>query len=280
MNAIAQNLLTPGVNFKSYEVKIKAFTLLNREEEKALLEDFKKNKNPDSLNKIILSSLQFVIPIAQKYKGYGLPVEDIVQEGNIGLLRAIKRFDTEQDVRLLTFASYWIKAEIHEYIIRNWKLVKVATTKAQRKLFFKLRSTKKSLTWIDNNESQAIANKLNVKESDVIEMEKRLYGKDVYIDIPQDEETPRESLSALMPVKPSIEDEIIEQDSIQKQKSLIRSALKEMDSRSADIIVARHMLEETAPLRELATKHGVSMERIRQIEAVALKKIKTFVVNA
>ncbi|HID00767.1 MAG TPA: RNA polymerase sigma factor RpoH, partial [Piscirickettsiaceae bacterium] len=222
---------------------------------------------------LVLSSLRYVVPIARSYAGYGLPLSDLIQEGNIGLMKAVQRFNPEQNVRLMTFAVHWIRAEINEYIIRNWRIVKTATTKAQRKLFFKLRGAKKALAWFGDKEAERVAEELGVSKEDVLEMDSRLYGQDVSIDpTPEDEENERPTL-VLASHEPDPETQLAEEQDKTLKMEKMRQALETLDARSRDILQQRWLSEEKTGLKALSEKYGVSMERIRQIEKAAMKKL-------
>jgi len=225
---------------------------------------------------LVLSHLRLVVAVARNYMGYGLPQADLVQEGNLGLMKAVKRFDPERGVRLASFAIHWIKAEIHEYILRNWRLVKIATTKAQRKLFFNLRSMKTSTATLTPTEVKAVATTLNVKESDVVEMEKRLQGADIALDpSPDDGEDMVTPIAYLVDSSEGPAEEIERIQSERLQSEGMASALAALDDRSRRIITARWLTEsEPKTLHELADEFGVSAERIRQIEAKAMQKMK------
>jgi len=223
-----------------------------------------------------------VVHIARGYSGYGLPVGDLVQEGNVGLMKAVKRFDPSLNVRLVSFAVHWIRAEIHEYVLRNWRLVKIATTKAQRKLFFNLRRMKKNLTWLSAEETAAVARDLGVTESEVTEMEKRLAARDLSFDpTPESDDEETYSPAAYLPAPDAdpataVEDAESEQDT----STRLKDALARLDARSRDIVERRWVSDGKATLHELAEKYGVSAERIRQIEASALGKLRGFMVAA
>jgi len=226
---------------------------------------------------LVLSHLRFVIHIAQGYRGYGLPQADLIQEGNVGLMKAVKRFDPQVGVRLVSFAVHWIRAEIHEFIVRNWRVVKIATTKAQRKLFFGLRSAKKRLGWLTKNEAENIATDLGVSLKDVMEMEKRLSAQDVAFDAPTDNDDEESSWSPADYLEDNRYDPALEVEQneweIQGVQRL-QEAFAQLDERSQDILQRRWFTEEKATLQELATEYQVSAERIRQIEDSAIKKLK------
>ncbi len=258
-----------------YIQAVNRFPLLTAEQETALGRAWREREDIDAARQLVLSHLRLVVAVSRNYLGYGLPQADLIQEGNVGLMKAVRRFDPERGVRLVSFALHWIKAEIHEYILRNWRLVKVATTKAQRKLFFNLRSMKSSTAALTHGEAREIANTLGVKPEEVLEMETRLSGADVALDpTPEDEDriTPISYLT-------DEEDEpvrILEKAETARNRSTgLRTAMAKLDDRSRRIIEARWLKEEDpATLQELADEYGVSAERIRQIESKALKTMR------
>ncbi|WP_105873703.1 RNA polymerase sigma factor RpoH, partial [Haemophilus influenzae] len=255
------------------------YPMLTAEEEKELAERLYYHEDLDAAKKLILSHLRFVIHVARGYSGYGLPQADLIQEGNIGLMKAVKRFNPEVGVRLVSFAVHWIKAEIHEYVLRNWRIVKVATTKAQRKLFFNLRKTKQRLGWFNENEVDMVANELGVSKEDVIEMESRMSGADVGFDLPTDDaETETYSPALYLEDKSSNFAAALENENFESQATeQLGAALQSLDARSQDIIKARWLDDNKATLHDLAAKYNVSAERIRQLETNALKKLKSAV---
>jgi RNA polymerase sigma-32 factor len=253
--------------------------MLSEAEEFDLARRFRHDDDLDAARQLVMSHLRLVISVARGYLGYGLPHADLIQEGNIGLMKAVKRFDPERGVRLVSFAMHWIKAEIHEYILKNWRLVKIATTKAQRKLFFNLRSMKQSFATLGPEEVDAVARKLGVKPEEVVEMETRFSGGDVALEPSGDEEEERFApiayLTADSSVEPSAQLERKQYDHLQDEG--LRTALTKLDDRSRAIIERRWLVEdgeEAATLHELAAEYGVSAERIRQIEAKAMQKMK------
>jgi RNA polymerase sigma-32 factor len=252
--------------------------MLSDTEEFALAKRFRDENDLDAARQLILSHLRLVISVARGYLGYGLPHADLIQEGNIGLMKAVKRFDPDRGVRLVSFAMHWIKAEIHEYILKNWRLVKIATTKAQRKLFFNLRSMKQSFATLGPDEVAAVAKTLGVKPEEVVEMETRMTGGDVALEPNDDEDehfAPIAYLAADSSVEPSMQLERKQYDRLQDEG--LRTALTRLDDRSRAIIERRWLVEEgkdAATLHELAAEYGVSAERIRQIEAKAMQKMK------
>ncbi|OUS14004.1 RNA polymerase factor sigma-32 [Gammaproteobacteria bacterium 53_120_T64] len=271
--------MAPGGNLGAYMQGVSTIAILSVEEEKALAERLYFEDDVDSARQLIMAHLRFVVHIARSYNGYGLPLADIIQEGNVGLMKAVKRFNPEKGVRLISFAVHWIKAEIHEFVLRNWRIVKVATTKAQRKLFFNLRGAKKRLAWLTNDEAKAIAEDLGVEVKHVREMEKRLSARDAGFDASSDDDDEsayqapalyledREADPALL-----VEDADWESDS----KARLVSALGELDERSQDIIRQRWLGDSKSTLHDLAAIYGVSAERIRQLEQNAMKKVRTF----
>jgi RNA polymerase sigma-32 factor len=280
MTTQALNFPVPSAvgSLESYIQTINRFPLLTEEEELDLGRRLKYENDVEAARQLVMSHLRVVVSIARGYMGYGLPHADLIQEGNIGLMKAVRRFDPERGVRLVSFAIHWIRAEIHEFILRNWRLVKIATTKAQRKLFFNLRSMKPGLEQLTQEEIKEIAEKLNVSSADVVEMEMRLGGHDIALD-PQPEHEEETSFAPIAyltdpeaePAKilEHTETERVNHDGLQR-------ALASLDNRSRQIIEARWLKEdESATLHELAAQHGVSAERIRQIEQKAMQKIKT-----
>jgi RNA polymerase sigma-32 factor len=258
-----------------YIQAVNRFPLLTAEQETALGRAWREHEDVDAARQMVLSHLRLVVAVSRNYLGYGLPQADLIQEGNVGLMKAVRRFDPERGVRLVSFALHWIKAEIHEYILRNWRLVKVATTKAQRKLFFNLRSMKKSTAGLTREQAQAIADELGVKREEVLEMETRLSGADVALDpTPGDEETITPIAYLTDPEDEPVQ--ILEKaETARNRQSGLRTAIAKLDDRSRRIIEARWLKEEDpATLQELADEYGVSAERIRQIESKALKTMR------
>ena len=268
--------LSPVSSLENYIQAVNAIPLLSAEREVELGRRLREKEDLSAARDLVLSHLRLVVAVARNYMGYGLPQADLIQEGNIGLMKAVRRFDPGRGVRLASFAIHWIKAEIHEYILRNWRLVKVATTKAQRKLFFNLRSLKASTNTLSPAEVTTIARTLDVKESDVVEMEKRLQGHDITIDpVPEDGED-RPGPIAFLADASEGPAEIVEREQVESLESEgLARALASLDERSRRIIQARWLSEGDArTLHELADEFGVSAERIRQIEAKALQKMK------
>ena len=268
----------PIGSLDSYIDRVSQIPVLSKEEEVALAVRFRSEGDLEAARHLVLSHLRFVVHIARGYLGYGLPMGDLVQEGNVGLMKAVKRFDPDVGVRLVSFAVHWIRAEIHEYVLRNWRLVKVATTKSQRKLFFNLRKMKKNLTWLSEAETQAVAKDLGVEVSDVREMEQRLSARDMSFDpTPEnDDEDNSYSPAMYLPARNAdpaieVENEEWEEDSTAR----LSAALERLDERSRTILKRRWMTDDKATLHELAAEYGVSAERIRQIEAVAITRLRS-----
>jgi RNA polymerase sigma-32 factor len=277
-----QALAGPLGSLDAYLERVSRIPVLSREEERQLAERFRNEEDLAAARQLVLSHLRFVVHIARGYSGYGLPVGDLVQEGNVGLMKAVKRFDPSLNVRLVSFAVHWIRAEIHEYVLRNWRLVKIATTKAQRKLFFNLRRMKKNLTWLSAEETAAVARELGVTEGEVTEMEKRLAARDMSFDpTPESDEEEVYSPAAYLPspdADPALQVE--EAESEEDESDRLRGAMDRLDERSRDIVQRRWMADDKATLHELADKYGVSAERIRQIESSALGKLRGLMVPA
>jgi RNA polymerase sigma-32 factor len=265
-------------NIDAYISAVNRLPMLSQEEEVSLAKDLRDKNNLDAAQKLVLSHLRLVVSIARGYLGYGLPHADLIQEGNIGLMKAVKRFDPDQGVRLVSYAMHWIKAEIHEYILKNWRLVKVATTKAQRKLFFNLRSHKEGLDTMTPAQVEALAKTLDVKQEEVIEMEMRLSGRDIALDAPTDDDDEKFAPIAYLSSDNSEPTRVLESKQYDRlQSEGLEDALGKLDERSRRIVEARWLANDDgsgATLHELAAEFGVSAERIRQIEAVALKKMK------
>jgi RNA polymerase sigma-32 factor len=276
--ALAQSSMLPGQlgNIDAYIQAVNRIPMLTPAEERQFATEYREQNNLEAARRLVLSHLRLVVSIARNYLGYGLPHADLIQEGNIGLMKAVKRFDPAQNVRLVSYAMHWIKAEIHEYILRNWRMVKIATTKAQRKLFFNLRSMKASSATLTPKEITQVAKTLNVKESDVVEMEKRIMGGDTALD--PSVEDGEESVSPIAFLAEPSEGpaELFERAQTEAKKSAgLNRALESLDERSRRIIRARWLAEsEPMTLHELADEFGVSAERIRQIEAKAMQKMK------
>jgi len=275
-------LLGPIGSFDAYVDAVSRIPVLSREDETELATRFRRDDDLDAARQLVLSHLRFVVHIARGYHGYGLPMGDLVQEGNVGLMKAVKRFDPTVGVRLVSFAVHWIRAEIHEYVLRNWRMVKVATTKAQRKLFFNLRKYKRHLGWLSADETQAVARDLGVSPAEVTEMERRLSSRDLSYDPAPDADVEDESYSpsAYLPAPdsdPAVAVERAEWDDDVSDK--VAHAMAQLDARSQAVLRARWMTDQKATLHELADEFGVSAERIRQIEANAIKKLRKLVVE-
>jgi RNA polymerase sigma-32 factor len=261
----------------SYIYAVKSIPILTAEEERELAERFYKEGNLEAARQLVMSHLRFVLYVANSYRGYGLPLADLVQEGNIGLMKAVKRFNPTLGVRLVSFAVHWIRAEIHEYILRNWRIVKVVTTKAQRKLFFNLRSMKKHLGWMSHQEVEEVAKDLGVSSKDVLEMEKRLSMQDVAFDAPVDSDEEDDIFAPVSYLEDHRYDPamVIERNEWEEQgHGQLQRAFAKLDKRSQDILQKRWLNEEKATLQELAEQYQVSAERIRQIENNAINKLK------
>ena len=275
-------LSNPGSDIDKYLSQVYQIPVLTREEELELTTEFFETEDVKLAHKLVIAHLRFVVHIAKSYAGYGLRIADIIQEGNVGLLKAVTKFDPNKGVRLVSFGVHWIKAEIHEFILKNWRIVKIATTKAQRKLFFNLRSKKKNLGWLTDEEAKRIAKELDVSVKEVMHMENRLNSADSPFDVPTDEEDSEKAFS------PSqyLEDNTFNPEDITEQKNYeevnhtaLLKNISALDKRSQDIIRARWLDDNKITLNELANKYSVSAERIRQIEATAFKKLKTALVN-
>jgi len=270
-------LAGPLGSLDAYLDRVSRIPVLTREEEHELAIRFRRDNDLAAARQLVLSHLRFVVHIARGYAGYGLPVGDLIQEGNVGLMKAVKRFDPSMNVRLVSFAVHWVRAEIHEYVLRNWRLVKIATTKAQRKLFFNLRRLKKNLSWLSSEETQVIARDLGVTTAEVSEMEQRLAARDLSFDPAPDtdDEDGGYSPAAFLPAPAADPAESVEAAEWESDTSeRLHQALERLDARSRDILEQRWTSEEKATLHELADKYGVSAERIRQIEGNALTKLR------
>jgi len=270
-------LAGPVGSLETYISGVNAIPVLSKEEEQQLARDFREQDDLDAARRLVMSQLRFVVHIARGYSGYGLPLGDLVQEGNVGLMKAVKRFDPDVGVRLVSFAVHWIRAEIHEYVLRNWRQVKVATTKAQRKLFFNLRKSKKFLGWLSADETSAIATDLGVSEREVTEMEKRMSGHDVAFDAgPADDEERAYAPAHYLPSPEPDPASIIEKDDWQGQTNeRLADAITELDDRSRTILQERWLAEKKTTLQDLAKRYDVSAERIRQIEQRAIKTLRS-----
>ncbi len=278
-----KQLPTPTDDVGSYLNKINQIPVLTREEEKSLAKALYKDHDIDAARILVMHHLRFVVYIAKNYRGYGLPLADLIQEGNIGLMKAVKNFDPGKNVRLASFAVHWIKSEINEFVIKNWKMVKIATTKEQRKLFFNLRSKKKDFNWLTQDEAKKIATDLNVSTKQVFEMESRLAGQDIGFDGPDnaDEDSAVQAPSQWLTHEESNDPAVLieNQETENNTQTAIHTALTALDERSRDIVKRRWLNEDKkATLHELADEYGVSAERIRQIESQAMKKLKGLLV--
>ncbi len=274
-DVLSMSSLLPGSDLASYIRTVNALPILSAEQEKELATRFYEDEDLDAARELVLYHLRFVVHLAYGYRGYGLPEADIIQEGNVGLMKAVKRFNPNVGVRLVTFAVHWIKAEIHEYVMRNWRIVKVATTRAQRKLFFNLRSKRKSLQSLTSEEIHAIATDLGVKPKHVRQMEGRLDARDVAFDGLTDEDEATWTPAAVLgDDSQNPERVVMEEDWSNHVQAKLRAALKALDTRSRDIIKARWLDDSKATLQDLGEKYGISGERVRQIEQNAMKEIQ------
>ena len=269
--------MSPGANLNAYSQGTASVSILSLDEERALGEALYYRDDLDAARRLVMAHLRFVVHIARSYNGYGLPLGDLIQEGNVGLMKAVKRYNPEKGVRLVSFAVHWIKAEIHEFILRNWRIVKIATTKSQRKLFFNLRSAKKQLQWLSADEAQAVAEDLGVEVKDVMEMEMRLSAHDTAFDAPDEDDDDNVSYSPAMYLEDKgadpaqcIENEDYETDNSER----LGRAVQALDQRSQDILQRRWLNDQKATLHQLADEYGVSAERIRQLEKNAMNKVR------
>ncbi len=274
--------LSPGGNLGAYIQAVNSIPILSAERERMLAENLYYRENLEAARELVMSHLRFVVHIARSYTGYGLPLADLIQEGNLGLMKATRRFNPEKNVRLVSFAVHWIKAEIHEYVLRNWRIVKVATTKAQRKLFFNLRKAKKKLAWFSHDEANNVAEDLGVDVGELRAMEGRLAAVDMSFDVAEDDEqnsavAPRHHLhdASLNPEK-LLADNSWWHASLNK----LHATLEKLDERSRHILKSRWLQEKKATLHELADQYGISPERIRQIEQQAMKKLATLMAGS
>ena len=277
------NLGSPGKDIESYLASVHSIPILTREQEQELAIKLYENDDLDAARQLVIHHLRFVVHIARSYQGYGLPLADIIQEGNVGLMKAVNKFDPHKGVKVVSFAVHWIKAEIHEYILRNWRQVKIATTKAQRKLFFNLRSKKKDLEWLTKDEAEKIAADLNVEVKDVLHMENRLSSTDASFDSPISSDSDEEVMSPsqfLEDKRFSPEDLVANSEAEDMNHAALFEALESLDERSKDILLRSYLAEDKATLHDLADEYKVSAERIRQIESGALKKLKGLMVSA
>jgi RNA polymerase sigma-32 factor len=275
---VANNLPIPSMvgSLDAYIGAVHRIPVLDADEERELAQRYREDEDLAAARKLVMSHLRFVVHVARGYSGYGLQMADLIQEGNIGLMKAVKRFDPDHGVRLVSFAVHWIRAEMHEFILRNWRIVKVATTKAQRKLFFNLRKSKKRLGWMNMEEVREIAKDLGVPEATVLEMESRLSGRDVGFDAPAetDDDAPPAPVAYLEDHGADPYLQLADTDQEEHQLDTLQQALSKLDERTRDIVRRRWLVEDKATLQELADEYGVSAERIRQIEANAMKKMR------
>ena len=273
------DISAPGQNLEAYLNSIQNIAILSPEEERKLAEDLYYSEDLEAARQLVMAHLRFVVHIARGYSGYGLPQADLIQEGNVGLMKAVRKFNPEVGVRLISFAVHWIKSEIHEYVLKNWKIVKVATTKAQRKLFFNLRNKKKDITWLSEDDVKMISNELDVKEDTVREMEQRMSSHDVSFDpysADDSEEGNTYSPADYLTNEDSDPMEIVEkEDFARDQINQLQNAISDLDERSQLILKERWLTDDKPTLHELAAKYGISAERIRQIEKKAMEKIRT-----
>ena len=274
-------LAGPVGSLDSYIHAVGAIPVLSKEDEQALSRRFTDQEDLDAARELVMAHLRFVVHIAKGYTGYGLPLGDLIQEGNVGLMKAVKRFDPNYDVRLVSFAVHWIRAEIHEFVLKNWRIVKVATTKAQRKLFFNLRKNKKSLAWLSHSETLAVAEDLGVTPKEVTEMERRLSARDAIFDpAPGADDEHSFTPAAYLPSENADPAELVEKtDWNDDATSRMTEAMKDLDERSQDILQSRWLTDNKMTLHELADRYGISAERIRQLEANAIKKLRTAIVT-
>ena len=273
-------LAGPVGSLNSYIHAVGAIPVLSKENEQALSRRFNEQEDLDAARELVMAHLRFVVHIAKGYTGYGLPLGDLIQEGNVGLMKAVKRFDPDYGVRLVSFAVHWIRAEIHEFVLKNWRIVKVATTKAQRKLFFNLRKNKKSLAWLSHAETQAVAKDLGVSPKEVTEMERRLSARDAIFDpSPAADDEHSFTPAAYLPSLDANPATLVEKaDWTDDATKRMTAAMKDLDDRSQDILQSRWLTDSKMTLHELADRYGVSAERIRQIEANAIKKLRIAIV--
>ena len=274
--------MVPGANLPAYVQAVGSIPILTVERERELAEDLYFNENLEAARELVMSHLRFVVHIARSYSGYGLAEADLIQEGNVGLMKAVKRYNPEKGVRLVSFAVHWIKAEMHEYVLRNWRIVKVATTKAQRKLFFNLRGAKKTLSWLSAEEAQAVADDLGVDVREVHRMESRLTSRDVAFDSPldtDDEDSWHAPQYFLEDNSADPAQQLESADWQQNGEAQLHSALAELDERSRNILAQRWLSEEKSTLHELAAEYGISAERVRQLEQNAMKKLRASIAD-
>ena len=282
-NVLSFASLSPGRDLEAYIQTVNAFPVLTPDEERSLAERFYDDEDLDAARELVLSHLRFVVHLARGYVGYGLPQADLIQEGNVGLMKAVKRFDPNVGVRLVSFAVHWIKAEMHEFILRNWRIVKVATTKAQRKLFFNLRGNKKKLGWLNAAETRAIAKDLGVPPAEVTRMEGRLASRDMAFDGAPDDDGEDASLAPAYYLEDrdaNPADLVAEESAARAAHRQLVAALETLDARSRVILESRWLRDDKKTLMELAEQYGVSAERIRQLERNAMKKLRKHMAEA
>ena len=270
-------LAGPVGSLDAYIQAVGSVPVLSKEDEQALAHRFREEDDLDAARELVLAHLRFVVHIAKGYTGYGLPLSDLIQEGNVGLMKAVKRFDPGYDVRLVSFAVHWIRAEIHEFVLRNWRIVKVATTKAQRKLFFNLRKAKKNLAWLTFDETQAVAEDLGVNPAEVTEMEKRLHARDAIFDPGPEADDERSFTPAAYLPSPNADPAMLVEtaDFNDDASERMAAAIRTLDDRSRRIIESRWLTDSKLTLHELADEYGISAERVRQVEANAIKKLRS-----
>ena len=270
-------LNSPGKDIESYLASVHSIPILTKEQEQELALKLYEEDDLDAARQLVIHHLRFVVHIARSYQGYGLPLADIIQEGNVGLMKAVDKYDPHRGVKVVSFAVHWIKAEIHEYILKNWRLVKIATTKAQRKLFFNLRSKKKTLEWLTKEEAEKIAEDLNVEVKDVLHMESRLSSNDASFDAPSSTDDDEEIMSPSQYLEDKTYDPeliVATSEAQELNHNDLTEALKMLDDRSKDILQRRYLTDQKATLHDLADEYDVSAERIRQIESGALKSLR------
>jgi RNA polymerase sigma-32 factor len=274
-------LAGPVGSLDAYIQAVGGISVISKEDEQALAVRFREEEDLDAARTLVMAHLRFVVHIAKGYNGYGLPIADLIQEGNVGLMKAVKRFDPEFGVRLVSFAVHWIRAEIHEFVLKNWRIVKVATTKAQRKLFFNLRKSKKSLAWLSHAETIAVAKDLGVTPKEVTEMERRLSARDAIFDPAPDADDDHLYTPAAYLPSPDADPAVLVEKTDWNEDATTRmaTAMTTLDERSQDILQSRWLTEDKQTLHQLAKTYGVSAERIRQIEANAIKKLRTAMVD-
>ena len=279
---VSMEWMAPGANLNAYIQGVSAVPILSWDDERNLTEALYYQEDLDAARRLVLSHLRFVVHIARSYSGYGLPLSDLIQEGNVGLMKAVRRFNPEKGVRMVSFAVHWIKAEIHEFILRNWRIVKVATTKAQRKLFFNLRGAKKKLQWLSEREAKAVAEDLGVEVKEVLEMEMRLTARDSTYDATPDDDEDGAPIAPIYFLQDSDADpaRIVERNELALDNSTrLEDAFASLDKRSKDILQRRWLDDTKSTLHDLALEYGVSAERIRQLEKNAMKRVRTLMQN-